>query len=170
MQQALRYKSAIAMAAVVALSGCATAVAQSRAGAESSAKAAEVPTLNVEGEISMLAKSIDSNLQKLTEIEQSAKQAKAPERPKAVSAAMALRVSVLWKGPAEPILAKLAEESGYEFKTIGKKGSMPILVGVDVKDQPVLDVLRSIGLQMGDRATVRVSQRDKMIEVAYVGN
>lgn len=170
MQQALRYKSALAMAAVVALSGCATAVAQGQASGVAKTEPAAPQTLNVESEISTLAKSIDSNLQKLTEIEQSSKQAKAPERPKVVSAAMALRVSVLWKGPAEPILTKLAEESGYEFKTIGKKSAMPLMVSVDVKDQPVLDVLRSIGLQLGDQATVRVSQRDKMIEVAYAGN
>lgn len=170
MAQAVSMRSASAMLAVAVLAGCAANAGVKPADGAAPAKPAPAASVvNVESEIASVAKSIDSSLTKLTEIEQSSKKAVIPPRPNVQSGPLALRVSVLWKGPVEPILMKLSEESGYQYRTIGKKSAIPVMVNLDVKDQPILDVLRSIGLQLGDQATVKVSSKNKTIEVAYAG-
>lgn len=76
-------------------------------------------------------------------------------------------ISVNWVGPVEPIAVKLANRAGYAFQTIGTPPPVPVVVSVDVQNKPVIDVLRSIGLQLGVRGDVRVDGRRKMVEIHY---
>ncbi|MEC7029625.1 MAG: DotD/TraH family lipoprotein, partial [Pseudomonadota bacterium] len=76
-------------------------------------------------------------------------------------------ISVNWVGPVEPIAVKLANRAGYAFQTIGMPPPVPVVVSIDVDNKPVIDVLRSIGLQLGVRGDVRVDGRRKMVEIHY---
>lgn len=76
-------------------------------------------------------------------------------------------ISVNWVGPVEPIAVKLANRAGYAFQTIGTPPPVPVVVSIDVDNKPVIDVLRSIGLQLGVRGDVRVDGRRKMVEIHY---
>lgn len=76
-------------------------------------------------------------------------------------------VSVNWVGPVEPIAKKLADRAGYIFQPIGNPPPVPIVVSVDAENQPVIDVFRSIGLQLGTRADVKVDANRKVVEVHY---
>jgi defect-in-organelle-trafficking protein DotD len=79
-------------------------------------------------------------------------------------------VTINWIGPVEPIAQKLADRAGYAFQSIGNPPPVPIVVSLDVENKPVIDVLRSIGLQLGVRADVRVDGQRKMVEVHYAPN
>jgi len=79
-------------------------------------------------------------------------------------------VTVNWVGPIEPITQKMANRAGYAFQTIGTPPPVPLVVSVDVENMPVIDVMRSLGLQLGVRGDVRVDGRRRMVEIHYSPN
>ncbi|MBI4031999.1 MAG: DotD/TraH family lipoprotein [Proteobacteria bacterium] len=79
-------------------------------------------------------------------------------------------ITVNWIGPVEPITRKLADRAGYMFQTVGNAPPVPVVVSVDVENKPVIDVLRSVGLQLGSRANVRVDGLRRIVEIHYVPN
>lgn len=76
-------------------------------------------------------------------------------------------ISVTWVGPVEPIVKKLAERAGYTFVTIGNAPNVPLVVNLDVENTPVIDVMRDVGLQMGQRANLRVNAELRIVEIQY---
>lgn len=79
-------------------------------------------------------------------------------------------ITVNWVGPLEPIVKTLADRASYAFQVIGAPPSVPIVVSVDVENKPVIEVLRSLGLQLGTRAILRVDAAAHMVEIQYVAN
>ncbi|MGH1399564.1 MAG: DotD/TraH family lipoprotein [Alphaproteobacteria bacterium] len=79
-------------------------------------------------------------------------------------------VSVNWVGPADQITAMLAQRADYVFEAVGQAPAVPVVVSIDAEDKPVIEVLRSIGLQLGKRADVRVDANKKRIELHYAPN
>lgn len=76
-------------------------------------------------------------------------------------------ITVNWVGPVEQIAEKLANRAGYEFSVIGEEPPTPIIVTVDTVNQPIINVLRDLGLQLGQRANVRVDGAERLVEVQY---
>lgn len=76
-------------------------------------------------------------------------------------------VTVAWVGPAENILKRLADRASYNFVTVGNPPPIPLVVNVDATNKPVIEVFRSVGLQLGNRAVVRVEADQKLIELQY---
>jgi len=76
-------------------------------------------------------------------------------------------VSVSWVGPVEPVAKMLADRASYDFIVLGNAPSIQSVVNVDAENAPVIDVLRSIGLQLGGRATLRVNADRGVIELHY---
>lgn len=118
----------------------------------------------------MLAEAADkasNSLETLAAIEQ----AKAPgvsvepihNAPEELQRAMTLS----WVGPPEQVLRKLADRASYNFIALGNRPPVPLVVNVDVQNQPVIEILRDIGLQLGVRADVRVDSTRQMIELHY---
>ena len=89
--------------------------------------------------------------------------------PLAAGAPIALRrsITVDWVGPVEPIVKKLADRASYSFLVSGKTPEVPIITNLNVRSQPVVEVLRDIGLQMNDRGTLKVDANRKVIEINY---
>lgn len=89
--------------------------------------------------------------------------------PLASSAPPELRrsVTVNWIGPAEPIAKQLADRASYELKTTGNMPETPIIVSLNVRNQPVIESLRDLGLQLGGRATLKVDANQKVVELSY---
>lgn len=79
-------------------------------------------------------------------------------------------ITVNWVGPVEPIAEKLAGRAGYGFQAIGTPPPVPLVVSVDAENTPVIDILRSVGLQLGVRGDIRVDGRRRMVEVHYAPN
>jgi len=101
----------------------------------------------------------------------SVEQARTPElyTPVVTDAPEELRLllTVQWTGPWENLLKTMAERVNYEFRVIGKPTPTPIIVTVDAKQQPFVDVLRNIGLQAAGRADLVLDSRSKVVEVRY---
>lgn len=79
-------------------------------------------------------------------------------------------ITVNWVGPVEPIAEKLASRAGYVFQPVGTPPPVPLVVSVDAENIPVIDVLRSLGLQLGARADVKVDGQRRMVEIHYAPN
>lgn len=89
--------------------------------------------------------------------------------PLAASAPPELRrsVTVNWIGPAEPLAKQLADRASYQFKVTGNMPSTPVMVSLNVRNQPVIETLRDVGLQLGKRADLRVDPGQRVVELSY---
>lgn len=89
--------------------------------------------------------------------------------PLASSAPAELRrsVTVDWIGPIGPIAQQLADRASYKLVTTGNPPETPVIVNVNVRNQPVIEVLRDVGLQLGSRATLKVDANNKAVELSY---
>jgi len=76
-------------------------------------------------------------------------------------------VSIRWSGPIEQITRTLAERAGLRFRVKGREPAVPLVVNIDVYQQPLLHVLRDIGLQAGTRADLAIDQNEGVVEVRY---
>lgn len=76
-------------------------------------------------------------------------------------------MTITWVGPAEQLVKKLADRASYTFLTIGDKPPVPLVVSIDAENEPLIDILRDVGLQLGVRADVAVDSTRRMIEVHY---
>jgi defect in organelle trafficking protein DotD len=76
-------------------------------------------------------------------------------------------ITLRWSGPIETVVRALAERAGLKFRVKGNLPTVPLTVNVDVYQQPILHVLRDIGLQAGHRADVAVDDVVGVVEVRY---
>lgn len=76
-------------------------------------------------------------------------------------------VTLNWVGPVEMLTETLAAKAGYEFQAVGEKPGTPVVVTINAVNQPVIEVLRDIGLQLGKRADVKVNGTARMVEIHY---
>ncbi len=76
-------------------------------------------------------------------------------------------ITLNWNGPVEPVARLLADRAGYKFQAIGSPPPVGLLVQVDARAEQVVSVLRSIGLQMGNRAILKVNPNTRVIEIQY---
>ena len=83
---------------------------------------------------------------------------------------LARTVTVNWIGPADQITKMLANRASYRFQTLGSKPATPVVVTIDVTNRPIIEVLRSVGLQLGARANVRVDSSRQIVELQYAPN
>ena len=76
-------------------------------------------------------------------------------------------MTITWMGPAEGLVKKLAERANYTFIALGDKPPAPLTVNIDAENQPVIDILRDVGLQFGMRADIKVDSVQQMVEIHY---
>lgn len=79
-------------------------------------------------------------------------------------------ITVNWVGPVEPIAKTLADRAGYNFLVVGGPPVVPVVISLDVENTPVIEVLRSIGLQLGMRGDIKVDGPGKIVELHYPPN
>lgn len=76
--------------------------------------------------------------------------------PRLVAPELQTRVTLDWLGPLERLAERLAEEIGYDFVVAGQQPPAPVMVEIEVKDEPAIFVLRNVGVQARDRAVLTV--------------
>jgi defect-in-organelle-trafficking protein DotD len=118
----------------------------------------------------MLAQAADkaSNaLEALASVEQ--KRTPAGQVPAIVGAPAELMraVTINWVGPVDQIVKTLADKSSYRYVALGAAPATPVTVSVDVTNKPIIEVLRSIGLQLGARADVYVDSAERIVALTY---
>lgn len=76
-------------------------------------------------------------------------------------------ITIRWSGPVEQITKALAERAGLRFHVKGNVPAVPLVVNVDAYQQPIIHVMRDIGLQAGHRADISVDGATGAVEVRY---
>lgn len=76
-------------------------------------------------------------------------------------------VSISWIGDIETVVTRLAESVGMQHRVIGRPLA-PIFVSLDLKDAPLTDAYRIIGMQAGSRADIVYRADENVIELIYV--
>ena len=84
-----------------------------------------------------------------------------------VPAELRRSLSVKWAGPISPLTEAVAARIGYRFLTSGNTPAIPVIVTVDARQTPAVNLLRDIGYQMGRRGELIVDPASKTIEVVY---
>ena len=77
-------------------------------------------------------------------------------------------ITINWIGPVEELTRKLASRASYDFQVYGSGPATPLIVSIDAENQPLIEVLKDIGVQMGSEAAVHVNAQDREIEIRYV--
>jgi defect-in-organelle-trafficking protein DotD len=147
-----------ALAALVALTGCATAPRPVAAAADPAADRLADAATRVQG-----------SLQSLAEAEAYTRQGQRPGAPRLVRQIPGLEgvVTMPWSGPIEPAVARLAAEAGWQVKVAGRAPTLPIIVRLDGAPRSIGDALYSMGVQAGTRADVVVDPHSKVIAIEY---
>ncbi|MDD3288742.1 MAG: DotD/TraH family lipoprotein [Alphaproteobacteria bacterium] len=76
-------------------------------------------------------------------------------------------ITVKWSGPIDQIVRTLASHANVSFRIKGSVPPVPLVVSVDAYQQPIIQVLRDIGLQAGHRADLSVDAQHGIIEIRY---
>lgn len=105
---------------------------------------------------------------KLAEI-RSAGTAPPVDIPRMVTPELQKRVTLDWLGPLESAAERLAEEIGYDFVVAGSRPPAPVMVEIDVEDEPVIFVLRDIGLQAEGRALLTTDAGRMVVRLDWIG-
>lgn len=79
-------------------------------------------------------------------------------------------ITVRWSGPIDQIVRTLANKAGASFSTKGRMPATPLIVNLDVYQQPLIQVLRDIGLQAGQRADLSVDSQRSIVEIRYAAS
>ena len=76
-------------------------------------------------------------------------------------------IDINWIGPVAPLIKKLADNSGYKIKVLGKEPAIPVVVSIAQKNIMVADVLKDAMLQLGNKATIMIYPSNRIIELRY---
>ena len=108
-----------------------------------------------------------SALQTLASVEQARNPGVSLQMPPSAPQELRRIVSVDWTGPIEPIAKSLAARAGYQMQVNGDRPPVPVVVSVMAREKSVVEVLRDIGLQAGQRADVVVDPNRRLVELNY---
>jgi len=155
---------------VMSLAGCASAKGKNHQAESFLGNEQDDPAMRM---LQEAAQDIHRDLQQLVRIESTRLSARkhmlhayaTPHR-----GALAKQITLNWSGPLAPAVQALADMIGYKFSVIGTAPVAPILITVDVLDEPAFEVLSDMGWQAGDRVGVCVNDRAREIQVIYVGD
>ena len=75
--------------------------------------------------------------------------------------------STRWYGPVEQLTEQVAARAGYTFETFGNKPATPIIVTLNAEDRQLINILRDIGLQIGQQGELKVDASRRAVELYY---
>ncbi|MBQ7607680.1 MAG: DotD/TraH family lipoprotein [Desulfovibrionaceae bacterium] len=78
------------------------------------------------------------------------------------------RMDLLWDGPIEIALARVAAQAGFRFEKEGKEPETPVCVRVHLKDRTCLAILRELSFQTGAGEGLAVSEEERTITLRYI--
>lgn len=80
---------------------------------------------------------------------------------------LARAVTINWVGPVDQIVKLLADKASYRFVSLGSAPATPVVVDVNVTNKPIVEVLRSVGFQLGARADIYVDSTERLVALTY---
>lgn len=115
------------------------------------------------------------NIQTLTEIK-TAQLYKTPQGKawqnfmfnlKAIPVNFEQRATYHWVGKAEEALKGIADLAGYTATFVGNPPAQPIMVSLDLKNQPLIDGLRDLNAQLNNQAHIQIVPTAKLISMSF---
>lgn len=132
---------------------------------------AETSNAEAEAQIAEAATAVGQSLQELSAVQMTVHPPTSlpkPYDPNAIG--MSKLASISWTGPVEPVLRKIAQTTQYQLRVIGKKPILPVLISVNMHNQPIATILRNITYQIVMKANIAVYPKSRTIELRYHGN
>lgn len=77
------------------------------------------------------------------------------------------RASVDWSGPIQELTERIAKAAHYRLHVFGKEPAIPVLISLNTKDESLVEILRDIDYQAGNKATIHVYPKQQVIELRY---
>lgn len=75
--------------------------------------------------------------------------------------------TVAWSGTAEALLERIAARIGYSYRALGSVPPTPLVVRVNVFEEPILEILEDVGLKLGKRAELILDSEKRRMELRY---
>jgi defect-in-organelle-trafficking protein DotD len=75
--------------------------------------------------------------------------------------------SVDWSGPVDELTMRIAKAAHYRTRVLGKAPAIPVLVSVRSEDKSLVDILRDIDYQAGQKADIHVYPNSRIVELRY---
>lgn len=80
------------------------------------------------------------------------------------------KITLNWAGQPEKVVSLIASLIGYHYLPVTGKAPTPsLMVNVSVIEKPAFEVLKDVGVQMGDKAMLIIDPRLQTIQIAYLG-
>jgi len=108
-----------------------------------------------------------NSLAKLAAIEQKRTPVNLPPIAPDAPSELQRTITLDWYGEPEPVVKKMADIAGYKFRTSGAKPTIPLVIRLNTRNQPIIEVMRDVGLQIEGRAIVKVDANTKIVEINY---
>lgn len=124
-----------------------------------------------QAQIAEAATAVGQSLQELSAVQMTVhppKNFQKPFNPQAIG--MGKMASISWTGPVQPLLRQIAKATQYHFRVIGRKPSLPVLVSLNINNQPIANILRNVMYQVIMKANIAVYPKRRIIELRYHGN
>ena len=132
------------------------------------------PTPNINASESSLAEASYAVSRSIVDLAETAQAAHPLDKlcaaPNPIAYGMGGITTVDWSGPIQPLLLQLAKASNYRFTVVGTPPAIPVLVTVNSRNVMLGDIVRDVGYQGGERATVVVYPESTTIELRYAKN
>ena len=115
------------------------------------------------------------NVQKLTAIK-TAQMQKTNDRAKwqnylfnlqAIPSNFEQKATFHFVGTAQEAMKGLADLAGYEATFVGNPPAQPILVSLDLKNQPLIQALRDLNAQLNNQASIQVVPNAKLLTLTF---
>ncbi len=156
---------------VVILGSLVLTACSSQPSSSTALQAEAYETANANVSLAEAAGSVSESLNQLGATMQSAYPPKSVSQPPSpTSYGMGMTTSIDWNGPIEPIVQQIANATHYQLQVLGAAPSIPVIVSVQAKNTPMGDILRNIGYQGGNKASVVVFPSRHVIELRYANN
>jgi hypothetical protein len=150
----LRLASLTALTAVAVLSsGCSTVVAQPKSDNDRQLELLNATTQKVERQLDRLIRLEKGQTEVATNT--------------ATHEGLKTILTIQWSGSGEELAEGVAKQLGYRFAKSGTAPFTPVIVPLESKDRSAAEVLNTIANRMSAVAEIKVSNKQKMIEVAY---
>jgi defect-in-organelle-trafficking protein DotD len=149
-------REAAVLVVSISLSACGTTATQTGAQALDENAGQKTAQQSVDEALALSSKKIEAML---TDFQSLSEPVALPKSDKAND-----KITIAWSGEAVSLLKRLAELRGYSFTETGKPTG-PLLIYVNARAEPLMDVLRNIGAQLGPRADIVL--KDKAVELVY---
>ncbi|OGV31391.1 MAG: hypothetical protein A3E88_02925 [Legionellales bacterium RIFCSPHIGHO2_12_FULL_35_11] len=76
--------------------------------------------------------------------------------------------SVDWSGPIGELTEQIAKAAHYDMRILGTAPAIPVLISITLHDHSLADILRNIDYQAGNKASIHVYPKNKVVELRYV--